>query len=107
MQLGAARIDPPPLHGSAVQLLDQGADVLDLPGRGARPELDGLGEAAGLHASPPSRAADGNGSYGSEYRLNADEAGCRKWVRIGNHHPQSMRDAIREREPILDSKASS
>jgi hypothetical protein len=60
MDLGPARIAAPALHGSAVQLLDEGADILDLPGRGARPELYRLGKAAGLYASPPSRAAYGN-----------------------------------------------
>jgi hypothetical protein len=73
---------------------------------GPQVKSDAMRRALARFRQDDDRAPHRNRSYGSEYRLNSDEARCRKWVRIGNHHPQSMRDAIREREPILDSKAS-
>jgi len=45
--------------------IDKGANILDPPGCGSRPELHGLWEAAGFNPLPPHGFADGNRPSGT------------------------------------------
>jgi hypothetical protein len=66
MDLDAPMIDTAIGHDLRRSLLDQCADVLHPPRRDPRAELDRLGETTGLHATPPSRFADGDRAAGRE-----------------------------------------
>ena len=72
MDFDAAAIKPP-RHG-LLRLLDNTADVLDLPGGRARPQLHRLWKPPRLHARPPRRPTDWDRSVGREDRRESDES---------------------------------